>query len=59
MDGNLLFEVEDELRTALAGLKPEDAAVLALLRSRLAKEVDRVAASSKSATSAGEPAQAA
>jgi len=43
MDGNLLFEikseVEDELRDALAGLKPEEAAVLAMLRSRLAKEV--------------------
>jgi hypothetical protein len=43
MDGNLLIEikseVEDELRDALAGLKPEEAAVLAMLRSRLAKEV--------------------
>ena len=32
MDGNLLFEikseVEDELRDALAGLKPEEAAIL-------------------------------
>jgi hypothetical protein len=40
MDGNLLIEikseVEDELRNALAGLKPEEAAVLAMLRSRLA-----------------------
>jgi DNA topoisomerase-1 len=44
MDGNLLIEiksevVEDELRDALAGLKPEEAAILAMLRSRLAKEV--------------------
>ena len=43
MDGNLLFEikseVEDELRNALAGLRPEEAAVLAMLRSRLAKEL--------------------
>jgi DNA topoisomerase I len=42
MDGNLLFEikseVEDELRNALASLRPEEAAVLAMLRSRLAKE---------------------
>jgi hypothetical protein len=42
MDGNLLIEikseVEDELRDALAGLKPEEAAILAMLRSRLAKE---------------------
>ena len=50
MDGNLLFEiksvVEDELRNALAGLKPEEAAVLAMLRSRLAQEVARTATSS-------------
>ena len=43
MDGNLLIEikseVEDELRDALAGLKPEEATVLGMLRSRLAKEV--------------------
>ena len=43
LDGNLLIEikseVEDELRDALAGLKPEEAAVLGMLRSRLAKEV--------------------
>jgi DNA topoisomerase-1 len=50
MGGNLLFEiksvVEGELRDALAGLKPEEAAVLALLRSRLAQEVARTAAAS-------------
>jgi hypothetical protein len=34
-------EVEDELRNALAGLKPEEAAVLAMLPSRLAKEFAR------------------
>ena len=54
MDGNLLFEikseVEDELRNALAGLKPEEAAVLALLRSHLAKEVARTAAASSTET---------
>jgi DNA topoisomerase-1 len=42
MDGNLVLEikseVESELRHELAGLKPEEAAVLAMLRSRLAKE---------------------
>jgi DNA topoisomerase-1 len=52
IDGNLLLEikseVEDELRTALAGLKPEEAAVLALLRSRLAQEVARTPAAAKS-----------
>jgi DNA topoisomerase-1 len=43
MDGNLVLELkskaESELRTAVGSLKPEEAAVLALLRSRLAKEV--------------------
>jgi hypothetical protein len=39
MGGVIKSEVEDELRDALAGLKPEEAAVLAMLRSRLAKEV--------------------
>lgn len=43
IDGNLVLEikseVESELRDALAGLKPEEAAVLAMLRSRLTKEV--------------------
>ena len=47
MDGNLLLEikseVENELREALPGLKPEEAAVLAMLRSRLAKEITRAA----------------
>jgi DNA topoisomerase-1 len=50
MDGNLLLEikgeVEGELRDALAGLKPEEAAVLAMLRSRLSKEITRGSASS-------------
>jgi DNA topoisomerase-1 len=48
MDGKLIFqvksEVEHELRDALTGLKPEEAAVLALLRSRLAREADAVRA---------------
>lgn len=42
MDGNLVLELkskaENELRTTLGSLKPEEAAVLALLRDRLAKE---------------------
>ena len=63
MDGNLLIEikseVEDELRDALAGLKPEEAAVLAMLRSRLAKEFARTPAAAKSTGSIGETAHAA
>src|SRR3954471_16452720 len=63
MDGNLLLEikseVEGELRDALAGLKPEEAAVLAMLRSRLAKEVARTPAASKITSSVGEAAHAA
>jgi DNA topoisomerase-1 len=58
MDGNLLLEiksqVEGELRDALAGLKPEEAAVVAMLRSRLTKEVPRTPAASKSTSSIGE-----
>jgi DNA topoisomerase I len=42
MDGNLVLELkskaESELRTAMGNLKPEEAAVLALMRSRLTKE---------------------
>jgi DNA topoisomerase-1 len=44
MDGNLVLELkskaENELRSGLESLKPEEAAVLALLRGRLAKEVE-------------------
>jgi len=47
------------LRDALAGLKPEEAAVLAMLRSRLAKEVARTPAASKITSSVGEAAHAA
>jgi DNA topoisomerase I len=47
MDGNLVLEVkakaESELRGNVQKLKPEEAAVLALLRGRLAKEADRSA----------------
>jgi DNA topoisomerase-1 len=42
LNGNLVLEirsaVESELRDALPGLYPEEAAVLAMLRSRLAIE---------------------
>ncbi len=45
MDGNLVLEltskVESELRSDVQSLKPEEAAVLALLRGRLAKEAER------------------
>jgi DNA topoisomerase I len=45
LDGKLVLEikaaVESELRDALAGLQPEEAAVLAMLRGRLAKEAAR------------------
>src|SRR3954470_20749973 len=44
LDGNLILEikkkVERELRDTLAELQPEEAAVLAMLRGRLSKEVD-------------------
>jgi DNA topoisomerase-1 len=42
LDGNLVLEIkseiESELRDALPGLKPEEAAVFAMLRNRLARE---------------------
>jgi DNA topoisomerase I len=44
LDGSLALEIkaaiEDELRNKLAGLQPEEAAVLALLRTRLQQAVD-------------------
>ena len=44
MDGNLVLEiksrVESELRSAVGDMKPEEAAVLALLRGRLAKQAE-------------------
>ncbi|WP_334489540.1 DNA topoisomerase IB [Bradyrhizobium algeriense] len=47
MDGNLVLEIksqaESELRNAVVNLKPEEAAVLALLRGRLAKEAEQPA----------------
>jgi DNA topoisomerase I len=45
MDGNLVLEIkshaESELRSAVENLKPEEAAVLALLRGRLAKAAEQ------------------
>jgi DNA topoisomerase-1 len=45
MDGNLVLQLktkaESELRGDVQSLKPEEAAVLALLRGRLAKEAER------------------
>ncbi|HEV2949540.1 MAG TPA: hypothetical protein VGX70_19340, partial [Gemmataceae bacterium] len=45
MDGNLVLELksqaESELRNTVQRLKPEEAAVLALLRGRLDKETQR------------------
>jgi DNA topoisomerase-1 len=44
LDGSLVleikFEVESDLRNELAGLQPEEAAVLAMLRARLKQAVD-------------------
>ena len=44
LDGSLVleikFEVESELRDELAGLQPEEAAVLVMLRARLKQAVD-------------------
>jgi DNA topoisomerase-1 len=53
MDGNLVLELksraETELGDAIASLKPEEAAVLALLRGRLEKEAERSKAGSRKA----------
>lgn len=56
MDGKLLLELkekaESELRGDVDSLKPEEAAVLALLRGRLAKEVERSASKKQRAKAA-------
>jgi DNA topoisomerase I len=56
MDGKLVLELkakaERELRSEVQSLKPEEAAVLALLRSRLAKEADRAPAEKRRAKAA-------
>ena len=63
MDGNLVLELkskaESEPRGAIGSLKPEEAAVLALLRGRLAKESQRSERSSKRAPSSKLQAKAA
>jgi DNA topoisomerase-1 len=52
LDGNLVLEIkseiESELRDALPGLKPEEAAVLAMLRNRLARETSAKGSGSRS-----------
>ena len=56
MDGKLVLELkakaESELRGDVQSLKPEEAAVLALLRGRLAKEAERPAAKKQRAKAA-------
>ena len=51
MDGNLVLELksqaESELRNTVQQLKPEEAAVLALLRGRLDKETERAASTKR------------
>lgn len=56
MDGKLVLELkakaERELRSDVESFKPEEAAVLALLRSRLAKQAERPAAEKRRAKAA-------
>jgi DNA topoisomerase-1 len=56
LDGNLVLELklqaEHELRDAVEKLKPEEAAVLALLRGRLAREADDGAAKARASRAA-------
>jgi len=51
MDGNFVLELKSQaesvLRNTVQRLKPEEAAVLALLRARLAKEAERPASTKK------------
>lgn len=57
LDGRLVLQIksrtESELRGALKGLKPEEAAVLALLRGRLAKEARQARTARKAAKPRG------
>ena len=59
MDGNLLLEIksqaQSELRSALGSLKPEEAAVLAMLRGRLAKEAQQSDSANMKASSGKRP----
>jgi len=54
LDGNLVLELkaraENELRRGMEDLKPEEAAVLALLRSRLAAHAEKLSGSSPSSS---------
>ena len=56
IDGKLVLELkekaESELRLDVQSFKPEEAAVLALLRGRLAKEAERPAAKKQRAKAA-------
>jgi DNA topoisomerase-1 len=56
LDGKLVLELkakaESELRADVQSLKPEEAAVLALLRGRLAKEAERPASKKQRVTAA-------
>jgi DNA topoisomerase I len=56
MDGNLVRELkskaESELRAEVQSFKPEEAAALALLRGRLAKEAERPASKKQRAKAA-------
>jgi DNA topoisomerase-1 len=56
MDGNLILELkltaERELRGDVRNLKPEEAAVLALLRGRLAKDAERSPSNKRGAQAA-------
>jgi DNA topoisomerase-1 len=57
MDGNLVLEIksqaESELRSAVENLRPEEAAVLALLRGRLAKEAEQPESADRKSHRAG------
>jgi DNA topoisomerase I len=63
MDGNLVLELkskaESESRGAIGRLKPEEAVVRALLRGRLAKELERSAPLSKRTPTSKRPQRAA
>ena len=56
LDGKLVLQLkakaESELRADVQSLKPEEAAVLALLRGRLAKEAERPASKKQRVTAA-------
>ena len=63
LDGNLVLEIksqaENELRSGVGRLKPEEAAVLAMLRGQLAKEAEKSASANAKTSSGKRPARAA